>query len=680
MNRLNSEKSLYLKQHAQNPIHWWPYSEAAIKEAKLQNKLIYLSIGYSACHWCHVMAHESFEDQKTADFLNQNYVCIKVDREEMPDIDQYYQKACQLFGRNGGWPLSVFLTPEVKPFFVGTYFPKESRQGVPSFLEVSTQVHQAYKDNSLELIKNGVQVQEMVEAKPALETKVDFEGHFPHPQAIMQALQQYQDKEHGGFGAAPKFPHFPFFEWATEQLLEGLLTQEQGNFIMDSLERMFMGGMYDHLRGGLHRYSTDAKWLVPHFEKMLYDQAGLLKVLSKASIMYPTPLFFDAMIQTLDYLENEMLHEDGYFMSAQDADSEGVEGLYFTFTKEEIEETLLQSEDEVLIKIKDNIVSWFNITEQANFEDGLNVISLNYQLKNEFYAQDGWDIIRKAKHVLLENRKCRIPPATDTKGIASWNFMLVTSLLDIIQYSRIDVIRNQATQLLNKSLDGIHKAFLVEKDNSTVMRHTTTKENTLSYFEDYAFFTEMQFRLFELTGDNIFRQNVEDSIAFVMKEFYRDGVFYTRALSTNNSEAYGNIAIPEFDSSYKSPIGTFLSIFRRISLLAPEKYNINQFSQAVEFLTHKTLQHPLAGGEALRALTYPEEMYRKIEIPCEWAKENEFKDLIMNFSGRFILAYHTRGDHFWQICSSSACEVQGKTFAEFKEIFTPKEAEEKNNE
>ncbi|MFZ4714031.1 MAG: thioredoxin domain-containing protein [Bacteriovoracaceae bacterium] len=675
MNRLNSEKSLYLKQHAQNPIHWWPYSEDAIKEAKAQNKLIFLSIGYSACHWCHVMAHESFEDQKTAEFLNDNYVCIKVDREEMPDVDQYYQKACQFFGRNGGWPLSVFLTPDMKPFFVGTYFPKETKQGMPSFMDVASQVNGAYKENSLELIKNGVQVKELVEAKPKIEGKVEFEGHFPHPQGIMQALAQYQDKENGGYGAAPRFPHFAFFEWTLEQLLEGHINQEQGNFLMDSLEKMMMGGIYDHLRGGIHRYSTDAKWLVPHFEKMLYDQSGMLKVLSKASIMYPTPLFFDAMIQTLDYLENEMLHEDGYFMSAQDADSEGQEGLYFTFSKEEFEETLMGSEDEQLMQNREKLLDWFAITDTPNFEHGLNVISLNYNLKNDFYGQDGWDLVRKAKQTLLENRKCRIPPATDNKGVASWNFMLVTALLDVIQYCRIEVIRNQATHLLNTCLDGIHKNFLVEKDNSTVMRHTTTKNNTLSYFEDYAFFTEMQFRLYEMTGDKVFKQNVEDSIVFITKEFYKEGFFYTRAISSNNSEPYGNIAVAEFDASFKSPVATFLNTYRRFTMLEPQKYSMDQFQPAIEYLTHKTLQHPMAAGESLRALTYPQEAYRKIEIPSEWAKEAEFKSMMMNFSGRFVLSYHERGDHFWQICSAVACDMQGKTFEEFKNIFGAKEAE-----
>jgi hypothetical protein len=307
----------------------------------------------------------------------------------------------------------------------------------------------------------------------------------------------------------------------------------------------------------------------------------------------------------------------------------------------------------------------------------LNVISLNNDKKEEFYARDGWELIRKTKHILMENRKCRIPPATDTKGIASWNFMLVTSLLDVIQYCRIDVIRNQATHLLNSCLDSIHKNFLVEKGDSTVMRHSTTKENTLSYFEDYAFFTEMQYRLYELTGDAVFKQNADDSVQFIMKEFYKDGVFYTRALSSNEAEAYGNISIPEFDGSFKSPVATFLHMMRRFQLIGTQNI-LESLSEVKEFLTHRSLQHPLAAGEALRALTFPNEAYRKMEIPQEWAKEPEFKAMIANFSSRFTLSYHSRGDHFWQICHASSCEVQGKTFEEFKNLFSPQGNE--NNE
>ena len=337
-NRLKEEKSLYLRQHQTNPIHWWPYGQEALEVARSENKPIFLSIGYSSCHWCHVMAHESFMNESTAKILNENYVCIKVDREEFPDLDNYYQKAAQLFSNNGGWPLSAFLLPDMRPFFVGTYFPAKSKEGEPNFSDLLKELRRAFDHEKEQVEKNASQVTEAIKNGNLNNDKVKFEGHFPPPNGILEAIKEFRDLEWGGYGAAPKFPHFAFFEWAIEQMLEGMVSREQGEFIIDSMEKMLMGGINDHARGGIHRYSTDEKWLVPHFEKMLYDQAGYLKLLAKLSLVNPTPIVFDSIINTLDYLENEMLADDGeetsdkYFFASQDADSEGVEGLYFTFS------------------------------------------------------------------------------------------------------------------------------------------------------------------------------------------------------------------------------------------------------------------------------------------------------------------------------------------------------------
>src|SRR5690606_15810168 len=254
---------------------------------------------------------------------------------------------------------------------------------------------------------------------------------FPGPSAIMNALKNYADVKNGGYGKAPKFPHFSFYEWACEQILEGMIPQEQGQHIVETIEKMLMGGLYDHAKGGIHRYSVDDKYLVPHFEKMLYDQAGLLKVLAKLSQFYPSPLIFDGILQTLDYLKTEMLADEGYFFSAQDADSEGTEGLYFTYTKEEFEQSFEDAPPEQKIKI-DQYLNWFNITEKGNFEHGLNVLSLNPELKADFYSQDGWQEVRDIRRRLLEQRKMRIPPATDRKGLSAWNYLLLSALSDVV--------------------------------------------------------------------------------------------------------------------------------------------------------------------------------------------------------------------------------------------------------
>jgi len=522
-NRLKNENSLYLKQHADNPIHWYPWGPEAILKAKEQNKPIFLSIGYSSCHWCHVMAHETFNNDLAAEVINQNYIAIKVDREEHPDIDSYYQQAAQMFGKNGGWPLSVFLLPDLRPFFVGTYFPLNSAENVgPGFIDISRELARAFKEDQNQVLENAEKVFSHIISSPNISERVKFEGHFPSPIAIMQATKELRDEKNGGFGAAPKFPQFSFYEWALEQMLEGMIPKEHGEFIIKSLENMIFGGIYDHARGGIHRYSTDDQWLVPHFEKMLYDQAGFLKVLTKLSLIYPAPAVYDSIIQTLEYLESEMQSEAGYFFSAQDADSEGMEGIYFTFTEAEFEDALNKAdqEDEKLSINMDKIKKWMNIKTNGNFEHGLNIITLNPDLKDEIYQQENWDLIRKARKALLAERSNRLPPATDNKGIASWNFMMISALADVIQYNQIEFIKRKASALLNTILEKNYSAFLVNSDQGMRLRHVTTLPSSHPYLEDFVTFAESHLRMYEISANPIFKQNLKIQWILSPKNFW----------------------------------------------------------------------------------------------------------------------------------------------------------------
>ncbi len=678
-NRLQNEESLYLKQHKNNPVHWWPYGPEAIQKAKDENKPIFLSIGYSSCHWCHVMAHESFESHETAEILNQNFICIKVDKEEFPDLDSYYQKACQLFTQGGGgWPLSAFLLPDMRPFFVGTYFPsKKKEKGPPVFNELLNELTRAYKNDSEQVLKNAAQVTEAIKQGNVPKGEVQFEGHFPHPDAILKAVDQFKDKTHGSYGEAPKFPHFAFYEWACEQMLEGMVSKEESDFIMMSLEKMIMGGIMDHARGGIHRYSTDAKWCVPHFEKMLYDQAGFLKVLSKASLLYPSPLFFDAMINTLDYLENEMLAEKNYFFSAQDADSEGVEGLYFTFTEAEFEDALNKHDDEneTLQKNMENIKKWFNITAKGNFEQNLNVISLNPELKTDIYKQENWDIIRKVRRAILTERKDRIPPQTDNKGVASWNFMMISALVDVVQYTQIEVIRKIASELLSKCLEGAYAQFLAKREDGEGlrMRHVTTLPETLPLAEDFIFFSESQLRLYEITGNPVFKQNFKDTLGFVNKEFIENDKVLTRAKFSTEQELYPNTSLSEFDQSFKSPLSTLILLNRRASVMFMDREYLDVIKDLAYQATHTVLKvNPINAGEGLRALSYPQEVIRVIKVPRTWVQEEKYVQLFPYFLHRFVLDYTDESSGF-EICSMNQCEIKGETLDEFVSHITPKE-------
>lgn len=675
-NLLKNEKSAYLKQHADNPVNWMPYTQEALEMAQKQNKPILLSIGYSSCHWCHVMAHESFEDVKTAQIINDNFIAIKVDKEEMPDLDQYYQTVCQLMSGTGGWPLNIFLTPKLRPFFAGTYFPKIAKQNMISFSDVLEQLAQSYRDNAQAVESNAQKLIDAAGEMPRAKQKIDYPGHFPAAASVLGAVSQIADKKNGGYGKAPKFAQFSFLEYSIEQILEGVIEQELGEHIILSVEKILMGGIYDHARGGIHRYSVDEAWLIPHFEKMLYDQAALLRVLVKTSLIYPSPLILDALTQTLNYLDSEMLSDQGYFFSAQDADSEGVEGLYFTFTQEELIDAVTKEksyEDQKLHQI----LSWFKTKEEGNFHSGLNTIALNEEKKNEFYLPENWALIRQVRQALLFERKKRIPPMTDNKGVAAWNFMLLSSLIDVVQYCRVEQIKLQASTLLQKVVTSIHKTFISqgEGDNKSTIRTSSTRNVASDLFEDYVFFADAQLRLYEISGNETFRQNGIETLIFIAKNFTKDGTLYTRKTDEELDKGFANIPAQLFDQSHRSAFGSYLLMCRKWSLCYPELSKLAQdFAEFTAQAKQLSLQNPLGFGELLRALTYPDEAFKKLEVPMQWLKENRLSKLFINFSARFVLTYTSKDE--WQICNHNSCEFQGKTFEEFERVFKGKEKDE----
>lgn len=672
-NKLQSEKSLYLKQHAENPIHWWPYGEQPLNKARELNKLVLLSIGYSSCHWCHVMAHETFEDEATAKFLNDHFISIKVDREEYPDLDQYFQSAITLMTGRGGWPLNVLLTPDGKPFFGGTYFPKESRENAPGFLDMLKHFQKEFTNNPAQLLENAEKLTEELKKPIKLEKKIEFNGHFPPPSAIMNALKNYADETNGGYGKAPKFPHFAFYEWACEQILEGMIPQEQGQHIVASIEHMLMGGMYDHVKGGIHRYSTDDRFLVPHFEKMLYDQAGLLKVLTKLCQFYPSPLVFDGILQTLDYLKTEMVADEGYFFSAQDADSEGTEGLYFTFSKEEFEASFEDAPPEQKEKINFYLEA-FNITEKGNFEHGLNVISLNPKLKEQYYSPDGWQEIRDIRRRLLEQRKLRMPPATDRKGVSGWNYLLLSALADVVQYCPVDIIQNQAFTLIQQTIEGTNKEFigLEEGSGRHILRHVNTLVKQSLYLEDYVNFCDAQLRLYEVTSNEVFKKNALESLDFMIKNFIKEGELYATLVNAS-TPGFDNLRVPLYDQSYRSSAMVFVHLLFRCSVFNPEFTPKRVLGEKFNDLSQFILTNPLGHGEGLRALVYPEEIFRKVEVPRSWIEKPEFQQMRSHFFSRFVLDYHSRDEESYQICTKEACEVSGKGIENFQGIFHVKE-------
>lgn len=666
--RLSQSQSLYLKQHTENTIDWWPWCNEAFEEAAKDKKVILISVGYSSCHWCHVMSHESFSSEEVGDYLNENFICIKVDREEYPDIDQYYQKTAQLMNKHGGWPLNIFLTPDKRPIFCGTYFPLKDRSNVPSFLTISKEIIKYFSQKQQDILKNAQDLESKIAMQVMPKEKVNFEGHFPSASNILKALLAYADQHNGGYGKAPRFPQFSFWEAVTEQSLEGVVPKEQFDHLLLTMERMTMGGIVDQARGGIHRYATDDQWLVPHFEKMLYDQAGLLRLLSKFSLLYPSPQIFDLIIMTLDYLALEMVHESGYFFSSQDADSEGMEGLYFCFSEIEFEDAIAQYAEELVDDI-DILKKWFCITPKGNFEQQLNVLSLNYNEKNELYGEKNWTKIRTVKQALLKARKLRIPPTTDNKGLAGWNFMMVSALCDIIQYVKIDAIKQSAKNLLSRVQPNIEKEFIVlEREQKTFsIKHCTTLDLSKQYFEDYVFFMESQWRLYQLTGDQNFFLNTLSANVAIPKLFVKDNQCFTT--QCDQIDVIKNIPFPSFDQSYRSALSTFYILKIKIRLMQNEHAPDLLETTIGEYLRSWALYNPLAHGEGLRALIYPELAFKKISVPRNWLQLEEFRSLMTYFSHRFFFDYKDNFER-WDICHSKGCEATGTTFEEFKATMT----------
>jgi len=412
-NHLARETSPYLLQHAENPVDWYPWGEEALQKARDEDKPIFLSIGYSACHWCHVMAHESFEDEATAAVLNQYFVSIKVDREERPDLDQIYMTAVQSLTGSGGWPMSVFLTPEGHPFYGGTYFPPSPRYGMPSFTQVLDAIIDAWQKRRSELVASGQKLVTAIERQSQVDTQSAFGRKELNPDTLrsaFRALQQSFDQEHGGWGQAPKFPQPMALEFLLRYHHSTGDTQALA-MVTQTLEAMARGGMYDQVGGGFHRYSVDEHWRVPHFEKMLYDNSQLARVYLHAWQVTGNEFFRTISEEILDYVVGEMTHPDGGFYSTQDADSEGEEGRFFVWTPDEIRE--------VLGKETDAFIAAYGVTRHGNFE-GKNILEFVGDL-------DQRPTLAEARRKLFEARERRVHPGRDEKVLTSWNGLMLAA-------------------------------------------------------------------------------------------------------------------------------------------------------------------------------------------------------------------------------------------------------------
>ena len=512
-NRLINETSPYLLQHANNPVDWYPWGEEALERARSEDKPILLSIGYSACHWCHVMERESFEDETIAGLMNENFVSIKVDREERPDLDQVYMQAVQMLTGSGGWPMTVFLTPEGKPFYGGTYFPPDDRQGMPGFPRLLTSIAEAYSTNRGEVDRVTQQ----------LTTQMSQSNQVPQGTSILtvdilhqaySSLATNFDYQNGGFGNAPKFPQPMTPEFLLRYYHHGYNPRAL-ELVELTLEKMAYGGIYDQIGGGFHRYSTDPYWLVPHFEKMLYDNALLARLFLHTYLITGRALYRRVVEETLDYVLREMTDPSGGFYSAQDADSEGVEGKFFVWSPGEINAVMGDTDGEVF-------AGYYGVTAGGNFE-GKNILNIR-QNPEEFAETKGLtadqlgDIINRGSKALLEVREQRIHPMRDDKVLSSWNGLMLRSFAEAAAaLGRPDYL---AVAIKNAG-------FLVgsmKSDGRLLRTYRDGQAKLLGYLEDYSFVIDGLLALYEATFDLRWLEEAVTLADSMIELFWDEGI------------------------------------------------------------------------------------------------------------------------------------------------------------
>jgi len=577
-NRLAQETSPYLLEHAQNPVDWYPWGPEALARARQENKPILLSIGYSACHWCHVMARESFEDEETAALMNRDFIPIKVDREERPDLDQVYMRATQAMTGSGGWPMTVFLLPDGTPFFAGTYFPSSERFGMPSFRRVLAAVADAFANREPEIEQTADQVREFLK-RPALPLAAGRLEPALLDEAYTRLAREY-DSAHGGFGAAPKFPQ--------PMLLEFLLrsharTGEQAALEMatDTLRPMAAGGMYDQLGGGFHRYSVDARWLVPHFEKMLYDNALLARAYLDAWQLSHDPAFARIVEETLAFVQREMTAPEGGFYSSLDADTEGEEGRFYLWTPEEFDAVFGPEKGAAL-------AGAFDVTPEGNFERQ-NILHP--------VAPGAIDLLAAARHRLLAARAQRVHPHRDEKVIAGWNGLMLRAFADAGRVLRrpdlVAVADANARFLLSR----------MRQDNRLRRSYKDGRAPLAGYLEDQAAVADGLMSLYEATFDPTWLDHIHDLVSEMLTAFWDDtaAAFFDTAADQERL-----VVRPQDVTDNAVPSGTSMAVdvLLRAGRLFDEPSWTDRARVTLERLGPTAAKAPQAFGRLLAAIDF----------------------------------------------------------------------------
>ncbi len=591
-NRLATETSPYLLQHAENPVDWFPWGEEALTKARTEDKPILVSIGYSACHWCHVMEHESFENPNIASTMNDRFVNIKVDREERPDLDSLYMSAVQALTGHGGWPLNVFLTPDGTPFYGGTYFPPDDRMGMPGFPKVLEAVSAAYRERREEVEENAQQIRELLQRAT---TELPAPDELS-PELLSEAAEQLAlsyDARNGGFGGAPKFPQPSAIEFLLRQIRRGA-GQRETVMVQRTLDRMGSGGIYDQIGGGFHRYAVDANWLVPHFEKMLYDNAQLASVYLAGFQSFGDERYRRIAEETLDFVAREMTDARGGFYATLDADTAGHEGTFYTWTGEELEETLGDG-DAVIAK------AWFNVVPGGNFE-GRTVLATPRAPADvaDRLAMTEAELLASLIRIemsMRDARALRVRPGRDEKVIAGWNGLMLKAFAD---GSRV--------------LDRADFRGIAERNAAFVLEHLQREGRLLrswkdgdariqGFLEDYAFFIDGLLSLYRATLDAKWLEEAIRLTDIMIGEFGdSDGIgFFDTSVGHETP-----VARPRdlHDGATPSGNAVAVDVLLRLGAMTGNDDYSNRGSELLRVMARTMREHPITAGRYLSATDF----------------------------------------------------------------------------
>jgi uncharacterized protein YyaL (SSP411 family) len=597
-NRLADESSPYLRQHQDNPVDWYPWGDEAFELARRVDKPVLLSVGYSACHWCHVMAHESFEDPDTAAVMNELFVNVKVDREERPDVDGIYMSAVQAMTGRGGWPMTVWLTPAGRPFFAGTYFPPDDRHGMPSFRRVMASVAEAWSER-----RDGIEDQAS-HLTATISREVPPADSIPGSTALTTAYRQLEasfDHTHGGFGGAPKFPQQPVLEFLLRATGRAWAPDAE-RMVETTLEQMAAGGIRDHVGGGFARYSVDGHWLIPHFEKMLYDNAQLARLYLRAWQVIGDDHFREIAVETLDYLARDLRHPDGGFYSAEDADSEGTEGKFYVWTESEFRSVVGPGADVA--------GAYFGVEAAGNFE-GDNHLHEAIPLRQvaerfEMTIEQASEIVAAAKTALLERRLARVRPGLDDKIITGWNGLALRAFAEAGAVLDDDGYLEVARQNARFVLANLHKP------DGRLLRSWGKGIATIpGFLDDYAGYALGLFTLYQATGEVEWYVEAERLVREMLRLFTQDGRLYSTG---SDAEQLITRPLDQMDNPLPSGSSLAAEALLWLSLYTGEADLAGAAESAIRDSAGLVGQYPSAVGHLLAVLTSMDIGTREVAI------------------------------------------------------------------